>query len=97
MSETTTETVEQEWPEDCELCGTRLETGFVELAQSGEHDGMDTPSPGETVAQDFCPNPDCPGKDSGAAQATDQRQVPATQRADDAEAPGSLGGDNGGG
>jgi hypothetical protein len=97
MSETTAETVEQEWPENCEMCGTRLETGFLELAQSGEHDGMDTPSAGETLAQDFCPNPECPGKGSGPARGADRREVPTAQRAEDAEAPGSLGGDNGGG
>jgi hypothetical protein len=97
MSETTTEAVEQTWPENCELCGTRLETGFVTLAQSRDHDGMDTPSPGETVAQDFCPNPDCPGKTSDAPGAADQPQVPTAQQTDDPTAPGSLGGDNGGG
>lgn len=98
MSDTTVEADEQEWREDCELCGTRLETGFVAFAHGGDQEGAETGSPSETIAQDFCPNPDCPGKSSDLAPAAEHsHEPPHVHRADGATGPGSLGGDNGGG
>lgn len=49
---------EQAWPTHCEHCGTRLVPVTVDLDKSN----ADRPEmrPGEMVAVDVCPNPDCP-------------------------------------
>lgn len=83
MSETTAESEDQEWPESCPRCGTELETGFVELEGAGERPVAEGGAPALPIAQDFCPNPDCPGKTSDPG--------------DRPTGPGSMGGDNGGG
>ena len=74
---------EQEWPTHCPECGTELESAVVDFDETK----ADRPElrPGEMVAVDFCPNPDCPSH-AGAPQPQD---APS--------GPGSLGGDNGGG
>lgn len=82
MSETTVESDEQEWPENCPQCGTELETGFVQLERTTDQHGAEGSAPAPPIAQDFCPNPDCPSKGSDRVEPTE---------------PGSLGGDNGGG
>lgn len=45
-------------PEHCETCGTRLETGMVEISESQIDN--DPALPSTTVFEAFCPNPDCP-------------------------------------
>ncbi len=70
---------EQDWPTHCPECGTELATATVDLDEAK----ADRPElrPGEMVAVDYCPNPDCPT----------HRDV-----VDAETGPGSLGGDNGG-
>ena len=67
------------WPTHCEHCGTELAHAVVDLDKTN----ADRPEmrPGEMVAVDYCPNPDCPSH----------------QLDDEASTPGSLGGDSGGG
>ncbi len=97
MSDTTNESSEPEWPENCSLCGTELQTGFVELEPTSDQ-GTDAGPPGPPVAQDFCPNPDCPGKAADLASAGEPVDEGVRARpADAATGPGSMGGDNGGG
>ncbi len=75
MSENPTQD-ETEWPRECPVCGTELQshvTGVSPAATADSGEGV----AGAVVAEDFCPNPDCPSKT--------------------ANAPGSMGGDNGGG
>jgi hypothetical protein len=61
---------EPEWPTHCELCGTELESGLVDVVPNSDSEHLQTGSPATVIAQDFCPNPDCPGKDSDLANAT---------------------------
>ena len=70
---------QQEWPTHCQHCGTELSSAVVDLDKSN----ADRPElrPGEMVAVDYCPNPDCPSH----------------QQDTSASAPGSMGGDSGGG
>ncbi len=88
-------TPDQDWPRNCPVCGTALESAVVDLDKTNaDHPEM---RPGEMVAVDFCPNPDCP---SHADAATDAGPGTATGGAGDLgpeTTPGSLGGDNGGG
>lgn len=75
MSDKVTEE-DREWPTHCPSCGTELQThvtGFTPSATADSSQGV----AGAVVAEDFCPNPDCPSRSVNA--------------------PGSLGGDNGGG
>lgn len=74
---------EQEWPTHCPECGTELATATVDLDESKAN--RPELRPGEMVAVDYCPNPDCPS-----------HQAAATPGAAPATGPGSLGGDNGG-
>jgi hypothetical protein len=48
----------QDWPTHCRECGTELQRGTLDMDESK----ADRPEfrPGEMVAVDFCPNPDCP-------------------------------------
>jgi hypothetical protein len=66
----------EDWPTHCPSCGTELQThvtGFSPAATADSTDGVAK----AVVAEDFCPDPDCPSRAENA--------------------PGSLGGDNGGG
>jgi hypothetical protein len=55
----------QDWPTHCPDCGTELESATIDMDESK----ADRPEmrPGEMVAVDFCPNPDCPSKKPGAS------------------------------
>lgn len=66
------------WPTHCEHCGTALAHAVVDLDKTN----ADRPEmrPGEMVAVDYCPNPDCPSHRGD----------------DEPSLPGSLGGDSGG-
>jgi hypothetical protein len=53
---------EQEWPTHCPVCGTELRQAVVDLdPDNPRHPEL---TPGEMVAVDYCPNPDCPAKRS---------------------------------
>ena len=57
--------------EHCPVCGKELVTGTIDLAQTpDETSDLDQPraelNPGQMVETSFCPDPDCPGPDSGA-------------------------------
>ena len=56
---------ERDWPTHCPQCGTELESATIDMDESN----ADRPEmrPGEMVAVDFCPNPDCPSKKPGVA------------------------------
>lgn len=60
---------EQEWPENCPLCDTPMQTREVGFAQDPEESWAETHSPGTVMFEDYCPNPDCPGKESDLAKA----------------------------
>lgn len=49
-----------EWPTHCPSCGTELTSAVIDLDKSNE-DRAEF-NPGEMVAVDYCPNPDCPLK-----------------------------------
>ena len=46
------------WPHRCPECGTELQSATIDLDEAK----ADRPElrPGEMVAVDFCPNPNCP-------------------------------------
>jgi len=57
--------------ETCPVCGKTLVTGTVDLAETPDETAdVDLPRaelvPGQMVQASFCPDPDCPGPDSGA-------------------------------
>ncbi len=58
---------EPEWPTHCEHCGTELQSGVVDAMPDSDSEHLQTGSPGTVIAQDFCPNPDCPGREDGTA------------------------------
>jgi hypothetical protein len=51
---------EQKWPTHCELCGSELAHGVIDFDTTNQNRAE--LQPGEMVAVDYCPNPDCPGK-----------------------------------
>ena len=54
---------EQKWPTHCEFCGTELAHGVIDFDKTNENRAE--LNPGEMVAVDYCPNPDCPGAKTG--------------------------------
>lgn len=56
---------EQEWPTHCAHCGTELESGVVDVVPDADSEHLQTGSPATVIAQDFCPNEECPGRDAG--------------------------------
>ena len=56
-------TDEQIWPTHCEFCGTALAHGTIDFDESNEKRAE--LNPGEMIAVDYCPNPDCPSAKSG--------------------------------
>lgn len=63
----TSETTDDaEWPTHCPLCGTELQSNIVDSKVTND---WDAGAPVTVLAEDTCPNPDCPGKDSDLAQA----------------------------
>jgi hypothetical protein len=57
-----------DWPTHCEHCGTELQSGVVDVIPDSDSEHRQTGSPATVIAQDFCPNPDCPGKATDLAQ-----------------------------
>jgi hypothetical protein len=56
---------ETEWPTRCPVCGTELSSAVIDLDPTNENRAE--LQPGEMVAVDYCPNPDCPAKKGDAA------------------------------
>ena len=50
----------REWPTHCPECGTELDHAVIDLDPTTEPRAE--LNPGEMVAVDYCPNPDCPAK-----------------------------------
>ena len=46
------------WPTHCATCGTELTSAVIDFDES--NDDRAALQPGEMVAVDYCPNPDCP-------------------------------------
>ena len=61
--------VEREWPTHCPTCGTELVSAVIDLDQTNENRAEF--QPGEMVAVDYCPNPDCPTNRADAAPTAD--------------------------
>ena len=61
--------VEREWPTHCPTCGTELVSAVIDLDQTNENRAEF--QPGEMVAVDYCPNPDCPTNRADPAPAPD--------------------------
>jgi hypothetical protein len=57
---------EPEWPTTCPYCGTHLETGIVQVIPDSDSEHFQSASPATVIEQDFCPNPDCPGRSDQA-------------------------------
>lgn len=51
---------DQVWPTRCPACGTEMTSAVIDFDQSNENRAEF--NPGEMVAVDYCPNPDCPAK-----------------------------------
>jgi hypothetical protein len=51
---------QNEWPTTCPVCGTELRSAVIDFDESNENRAE--LQPGEMVAVDYCPNPDCPAK-----------------------------------
>ena len=49
---------EREWPKNCPVCGTALKSAVIDMDETNENRAE--LQPGEMVAVDYCPNPDCP-------------------------------------
>ncbi len=58
-------TDEPTWPTHCETCGTELAHGMIDLDETNEKRAE--MNPGEMIAVDYCPNPDCPAKNESPA------------------------------
>jgi hypothetical protein len=58
---------EPEWPTHCPTCGTELESEVIDSLVTND---WNRGSPMAVLAQDVCPNPDCPAKDIDMAKAT---------------------------
>lgn len=85
---------QQEWPENCPQCGTRLQQVAVDFtAGSSEEVGVTADVAG-AVFEDRCPNPDCPAHEAATGGAPDASL--GDRQPDQPTTPGSLGGDNGG-
>ena len=57
--------------ETCPVCGKELVTGTIDFAETpGETEDLDLARaelrPGQMVQMSVCPDPSCPGPDSGA-------------------------------
>ena len=61
MSDDSTD--ERTWPTHCASCGTKLAHGTIDFDESNAKRAE--LNPGEMVAVDYCPNPDCPTAKSG--------------------------------
>ncbi len=81
---------EPEWPTHCEYCEHELESGVVDVVPGGD-EVLAT-----VVAQDFCPNPDCPGKVSDLGPAADPVQGERLNQAVEGHSRPSGGVTNGG-
>lgn len=67
---------EPEWPTNCRYCGTELESAVVDVVPNSDSKHLQTDSPATVVAQDSCPNPDCPSHDSDLAEAVGAGRQP---------------------
>lgn len=63
--------VEPEWPTTCPYCGTQLESGIVQAIPNSDSEHLQSGSPATVVEEDFCPNPDCPGRRTDMTNAPD--------------------------
>jgi hypothetical protein len=69
MSDSSSPAEQQEWPTHCPSCGTELRSAVIDFDKTNaDHNEL---QPGEMVAVDYCPNPDCPTKLSDAPQLAD--------------------------
>jgi len=57
---------EGQWPTHCPDCGTELEPEVIDAVVTND---WNKGSPVTILAQDVCPNPDCPGKAGDLANA----------------------------
>ncbi len=57
---------DQDWPTHCPACGTELAQATIDMDTSNP--ARAELQPGEMVAVDFCPNPDCSAKKPGASE-----------------------------
>ena len=82
------QTPDQNWPSHCPECGTAMATAVLDMDKSN----ADRPElrPGEMADVDYCPNEQCPANKPEGWRDAAVGSAPET-------APGSLGGDNGGG
>lgn len=88
---------QQEWPENCPQCGTRLQSVAVDFAADSADEVGATADVAEAVFVDRCPDPECPAnRDANeTAPATTDGSL-GDRQPDEPTLPGSLGGDNGG-
>ncbi|TCI98817.1 hypothetical protein [Aeromicrobium sp. IC_218] len=59
---TTDADAQVEWPTHCPVCGTELRSEVIESVVTND---WNEGSPVPVLAQDVCPNPDCPAKAVG--------------------------------
>jgi hypothetical protein len=88
---------QQEWPESCPQCGTRLQAVAVDFAADSREEVGATADVAEAIFEDRCPNPDCPANQAaGEGVGPGAKGSPGDRQPDEPTLPGSLGGDNGG-
>lgn len=51
-----------EWPTHCPVCGTELQTHTTGFTPSETAESPGQPVSAAIVAEDYCPNPNCPAK-----------------------------------
>lgn len=58
-----------EWPVRCPACGTGMASAVIDF--DPDNDTRAELNPGEMVAVDYCPNPECPLKRAGESGPAD--------------------------
>lgn len=88
---------QQEWPENCPQCGTRLQQVAVDFTAGSSEEVGATADVAGAVFEDRCPNPECPAHQAATGGTPDASGASLGERQpDQPTTPGSLGGDNGG-
>ncbi|ROR90548.1 hypothetical protein [Nocardioides aurantiacus] len=87
---------QQEWPENCPTCGTRLQQVAVDFAADSPDEVGATADVAGAIFEDRCPDPECPAHQAATGAGERAGGSLGDRQPDQPTTPGSLGGDNGG-